>query len=67
MLALASFLISIRAPREGSDAGWLRVINAYETFLSALPARGATGTTVTIQLAIDISIRAPREGSDTCN
>ena len=58
--------ISIHAPREGSDGqkstskGWKR------SFLSTLPARGATGAGSFLSGAAKISIHAPREGSDSC-
>ena len=34
--------ISIHAPREGSDSGYLFEYNGKKLFLSTLPARGAT-------------------------
>ena len=57
-------MISIHAPREGSD-----IIRRYnyciiKTFLSTLPARGATGIREHALPDGGISIHAPREGSD---
>ena len=43
----------------------LDVISWGAKFLSTLPARGATGQTMTMQDACRISIHAPREGSDS--
>ncbi len=57
--------ISIHAPREGSDGrkpGWWTRCN---TFLSTLPARGATALHDGPDALIVISIHAPREGSDS--
>ena len=57
-------LISIHAPREGSDGGvFLRPRN-YSRFLSTLPARGATSCGIMGLRDRPISIHAPREGSD---
>ena len=57
-------LVSIRAPRAGSDLPGSTKARAPSAFQSALPARGATldvrpGRSVPI-----VSIRAPRAGSD---
>ena len=57
-------IISIHAPREGSD-----VVQNYgqaimTAFLSTLPARGATGRHKSPRKEGYISIHAPREGSD---
>ena len=58
------FWISIHAPREGSDAARWTLCGRLWTFLSTLPARGATGIHVCIPFSNLISIHAPREGSD---
>ena len=58
-------IISIHAPREGSDGFLTDSFTFLQIFLSTLPARGAT---VAIKQKFDnsfISIHAPREGSDT--
>ena len=57
-------LISIHAPREGSDR--LVGLHALDdlVFLSTLPARGATGAVDVHEADAVISIHAPREGSD---
>ena len=60
-----SFSISIHAPREGSDPPSARRPLPKTTFLSTLPARGATGQGWATRADINISIHAPREGSDT--
>ena len=39
---MVSFVISIHAPREGSDLLWEHWENLMGQFLSTLPARGAT-------------------------
>ena len=58
-------LISIHAPREGSDALALGFTSRQALlFLSTLPARGATQTVTIFLLTGIISIHAPREGSD---
>ena len=57
-------VISIHAPREGSDPrpnGWA---SASSIFLSTLPARGATHGRWAVPGIFGISIHAPREGSD---
>ena len=41
-LKYSSKIISIHAPREGSDPGWKASGRGYLPFLSTLPARGAT-------------------------
>ena len=56
--------ISIHAPREGSDPLTLHRSRACSTFLSTLPARGATVPALLALGGIAISIHAPREGSD---
>ena len=56
-------IISIHAPRTGSDDGnpsW----QPFAQFQSTLPARGATGTNGALQIVKRISIHAPRTGSD---
>ena len=57
-------LISIHAPREGSDRGTAIRASANTLFLSTLPARGATMDAVRAAIRTAISIHAPREGSD---
>ena len=56
-------LISIHAPREGSDMGQ-PILCMMMKFLSTLPARGATWRHSIFYLGGYISIHAPREGSD---
>ena len=56
-------LISIHAPREGSDVSPKKDKRVF-TFLSTLPARGATTAQQPEATAETISIHAPREGSD---
>ena len=63
-LSLCDLLISIHAPREGSDLPREAGDKDDAQFQSTLPARGATYIK---RLFIDrrfISIHAPREGSD---
>ena len=62
-IAITHF-ISIHAPREGSDCSTLQRTSASCTFLSTLPARGATRATLLSLFPRLISIHAPREGSD---
>ena len=57
-------MISIHAPREGSDLLWEHWENLMGQFLSTLPARGATRSTRWGAFFGSISIHAPREGSD---
>ena len=57
-------VISIHAPREGSDSGKKVTDSFVRIFLSTLPARGATLLGDLIRHARVISIHAPREGSD---
>ena len=57
-------LISIHAPREGSDLCALLTVPARHLFLSTLPARGATDVLCSLKAGRSISIHAPREGSD---
>ena len=59
-------LISIHAPREGSDKGDKGDTGAQGPFLSTLPARGATLCAHGVVAHEAISIHAPREGSDFC-
>ena len=59
-----SMVISIHAPREGSDRGTYPPPAAGYIFLSTLPARGATRLNPSQILWFGISIHAPREGSD---
>ena len=59
-------IISIHAPREGSDLA--QAMNAFGgllQFLSTLPVRGATAFAQPLLKFLKISIHAPREGSDT--
>ena len=57
-------VISIHAPREGSDlSGNVGMTDALK-FQSTLPARGATDNCIDIFMDSRISIHAPREGSD---
>ena len=57
--------ISIHAPREGSDMLVCCGRGAGGSFLSTLPARGATRDAQrTMRRCMEISIHAPREGSD---
>ena len=58
------FLISIHAPREGSDNVRHMAYNIDTIFQSTLPVRGATSATQAAQAEFEISIHAPREGSD---
>ena len=58
-------VISIHAPREGSDLSQILKSNAVHAFLSTLPARGATLGHLQPLPADVISIHAPREGSDS--
>ncbi len=61
-------LISIHAPRTGSDATYFAMQIASDVFQSTLPARGATPPdTIIIAQGIYISIHAPRTGSDIRN
>ena len=64
MLSPVSPLISIHAPREGSDGIVPVALTGYREFQSTLPVRGATLTLADISAPEDISIHAPREGSD---
>ena len=59
--------ISIHAPREGSDSSYRPSQQSMHTFLSTLPARGATLFYGIDSLQHYISIHAPREGSDGCS
>ena len=62
---LHHLLISIHAPRTGSDAKQRGRGIPGLPFQSTLPARGATGAGLPNQPGHDISIHAPRTGSDT--
>ena len=57
-------LISIHAPRTGSDEHDLSVPCLRRQFQSTLPARGATNHNSRSSYACHISIHAPRTGSD---
>ena len=63
-MTVSAYIISIHAPREGSDRGTAIRASANTLFLSTLPARGATRAVRTGELIHTISIHAPREGSD---
>ena len=56
--------ISIHAPRVGSDAATRRLQSSGYTFLSTLPAWGATFLRLPVRRGDPISIHAPRVGSD---
>ena len=62
--SLVDILISIHAPREGSDFGIVALGARLAQFLSTLPARGATNAPGHPATSGSISIHAPREGSD---
>ena len=62
--AMPSYMISIHAPREGSDAHCSYRAAMYCKFLSTLPVRGATYAGLQHAGSLQISIHAPREGSD---
>ena len=57
------FLVSIHAPREGSDKNETPAF-APCPFQSTLPVKGATFIPCYAGHEIDVSIHAPREGSD---
>mgnify|MGYP007102225726 CR=1 FL=1 len=57
-------IISIHAPREGSDEGGGGHVRISRVFQSTLPVRGATQAGYYGILYTYISIHAPREGSD---
>ena len=57
-------MISIHAPRAGSDITDIVIEEATEIFQSTLPVRGATLRLVGLLLRKLISIHAPRAGSD---
>ena len=57
-------IISIHAPREGSDSICESYHGTCYEFQSTLPVRGATAGIMLYYKAQDISIHAPREGSD---
>ena len=57
-------MISIHAPREGSDGSGEKISDREEEFQSTLPARGATARADHDAVCGAISIHAPREGSD---
>ena len=61
---LLELLISIHAPREGSDETLQSFLKGNYEFLSTLPARGATRRHRLQGDGNFISIHAPREGSD---
>ena len=57
-------IISIHAPRVGSDRAAHLALGVHVEFLSTLPAWGATGSLTPSPPPGDISIHAPRVGSD---
>ena len=57
-------MISIHAPREGSDQKIQNIRKKCLVFQSTLPVRGATKPYYSMDCTIVISIHAPREGSD---
>ena len=57
-------VISIHAPREGSDVSFIVPGSSTLQFQSTLPVRGATGGVYDAIQSVEISIHAPREGSD---
>ena len=63
-LSSGFFIISIHAPRTGSDKFRVIGVHTKTEFQSTLPARGATFTSVTSSPYRFISIHAPRTGSD---
>ena len=63
----AVLVISIHAPRTGSDPGVRPAWAVLRGFQSTLPARGATFVCYVPRLSATISIHAPRTGSDFCN
>ena len=63
-MQLADVLISIHAPRTGSDTISDAPRGGGSIFQSTLPARGATSIIDGVTGSIDISIHAPRTGSD---
>ncbi len=60
----AGYVISIHAPRTGSDVLPQMVDNIGSIFQSTLPARGATNYYADLLATSVISIHAPRTGSD---
>ena len=58
-------IISIHAPRTGSDKNMWTNKTRYLTFQSTLPARGATPANFRADWHCAISIHAPRTGSDS--
>ena len=62
---MASYVISIHAPRVGSDAMSNLTDFIKYLFQSTLPVWGATTTRLSLDVLAEISIHAPRVGSDT--
>ena len=60
----SSLLISIHAPRVGSDGIVHKTLTAAIAFQSTLPVWGATVPISGLSVGINISIHAPRVGSD---
>ena len=58
-------LISIHAPRMGSDPAFIIFLPKFKIFQSTLPGWGATGAGCRGEMAVRISIHAPRMGSDS--
>ena len=63
-MTVSAYVISIHAPREGSDQMAMDDAEQEAPFLSTLPARGATQLRPFRTFLEVISIHAPREGSD---
>ena len=61
---LSDVIVSIHAPREGSDIKRGSRGMILHVFQSTLPAKGATGVALACRQLTDVSIHAPREGSD---
>ena len=62
--AVQMMVISIHAPREGSDPRFFHCRGQQFLFQSTLPVRGATLSSFPGHSGHRISIHAPREGSD---
>ncbi len=59
-------VISIHAPRGGSDSTTVWIVRQLIIFQSTLPVGGATELKSPYKGGRDISIHAPRGGSDSC-
>ncbi len=64
LLSLSTLVISIHAPRVGSDKGRREAAPTQKGFQSTLPVWGATRRVGDAQALVGISIHAPRVGSD---